>query len=73
MTVLQLNADIYRNLGVIAEDELALTKVANYVRRVVKQMTVKSHDEEAISPALLRQIEIARQESERGETIVCLA
>ena len=39
MTALQLNADIYRNLGIIAEDESMLDKVAKYLRRVAKQMT----------------------------------
>ena len=39
MTTLQLNADIYRSLGIIAEDESMLDKVAKYLRRVVKQMT----------------------------------
>ena len=39
MTALQLNADIYRSLGIIAEDESMLDKVAKYLRRVVKQMT----------------------------------
>jgi len=38
MTALQLNADIYRSLGIIAEDESMLDKVAKYLRRVVKQM-----------------------------------
>ena len=39
MTALQLNADIYRNLGIIAEDESMLKKVANYVRKLAKQLT----------------------------------
>ena len=39
MTALQLNADIYRNLGIIAEDQSMLDKVAKYVRRLAKQMT----------------------------------
>ena len=39
MTALQLNADIYRNLSVIAEDETMLEKVAKYVRKLAKQMT----------------------------------
>ena len=39
MTALQLNADIYRSLGIIAEDASMLDKVAKYLRRVVKQMT----------------------------------
>ena len=39
MTIVQLDADILRNLGIIAEDETMLDKVAKYLRRVVKQMT----------------------------------
>ena len=39
MTALQLNAEIYRNLGIIAEDESMLERVAKYLRRVAKQMT----------------------------------
>ena len=39
MTALQLNADIYRSLGIIAEDETMLDKVAKYLRRVAKQVT----------------------------------
>ena len=38
MTALQLNAEIYRNLGVIAEDESMLSKAAKYLRRLAKQM-----------------------------------
>ena len=32
-----LSADILRNLGVIAEDENLLNRVAKYLRRIVKQ------------------------------------
>ena len=39
MTALQLNAEIYRNLGIIAEDETMLKRVAKYVRKLAKQMT----------------------------------
>lgn len=39
MTALQLNAEIYRNLGMIAEDESLLTKAAKYIRRLAKQLT----------------------------------
>ena len=39
MSTMQLNADILRNLGIIAEDETTLAKVAKYIRRVAKQMT----------------------------------
>ena len=39
MNTLQLDADILRNLGIIAKDETMLSKVAKYVRRLAKQMT----------------------------------
>ena len=39
MTAIQLNADILRNLGVIAEDEGMLARAAKYLRRLAKQMT----------------------------------
>ena len=39
MTALQLNAELYRNLGIIAEDEGMLDKVVKYVRKLAKQMT----------------------------------
>ena len=39
MTALQLNAELYRNLGIIAEDEGMLDKVVRYVRKLAKQMT----------------------------------
>ena len=39
MTTLQLNADISRNLEIIAENETMLAKVAKYVRRLAKQLT----------------------------------
>ena len=38
MNTVQLDADILRNLGIIAADENMLDKVAKYLRRVVKQM-----------------------------------
>ena len=39
MTALQLNADIYRNLAILSEDESLLDKAAKYIRRLVKQAT----------------------------------
>ena len=39
MNALQLNAELYRNLSIIAEDEGMLDKVVKYVRRLAKQMT----------------------------------
>ena len=39
MTALQLNADIYRNLALLSEDESLLNKAAKYIRRLAKQLT----------------------------------
>lgn len=39
MTALQLNADIYRNLGIIAEDESMLKRVAKYLKRLTAELT----------------------------------
>ena len=39
MNTMQLNADILRNLGVIAQDETMLDRVAKYLRRMAKQIT----------------------------------
>lgn len=39
MTALQLNAELYKNLGIIAEDKGMFDKVVKYVRRLAKQMT----------------------------------
>ena len=42
MTAIQmgaLNAEILRNLGTISEDESMLTRVAKYLRKVVRDMS----------------------------------
>ena len=39
MTALQLNADIYRNLAILSEDESMLEKAAKSLRRLVNEMT----------------------------------
>lgn len=37
MTAVQLNAEILRNLGAIAEDESMLKRVAKYLRKLVAE------------------------------------
>ena len=39
MTALQLNADIYKNLAILSENESMLNKAAKYIRRLVNQVT----------------------------------
>lgn len=38
MTALQLNAELYRNLGIIAENETMFEKVVKYVRKLAKKI-----------------------------------
>ena len=38
MTTLQLIADIYRNLSIIAEDETMLKRVAKYLKRLTAEL-----------------------------------
>ena len=65
MTTAQLDADILRNLGIIAEDENRLDKVAKYLRRVVKQMT---EDPTLMSKEeFMARVEKAEQQYARGE------
>jgi len=45
MTAIQLNAEIYRALGVIAEDETLLNRAAKYL----KKLAVKKEDETLMS------------------------
>ena len=42
MTLQQMNVDLLRNLGIIAEVETMLDKLTKYARRLVKQMTEDS-------------------------------
>ena len=37
MTAIQLNAEILRNLGTLAEDESMLKRVAKYLRKLVAE------------------------------------
>ena len=37
MTTIQLNAEILRNLGTLAEDESMLKRVAKYLRKLVAE------------------------------------
>ena len=39
MTAIQLNAEILRNLGTLAEDESMLKRIAKYLRKLVSEKT----------------------------------
>ena len=70
MTALQLNADIYRSLGIISEDESVLRRVAKYLTRVAKQMT---DDPTCMTKEeYFARIDEAERQIERGEYTVQL-
>ena len=60
-----LNVEILRNLGIVAEDEGALKRVAKYLRRVVRELT--TDPTEMTKEEFFRQIDEAKKEYERGE------
>lgn len=42
MTTTEMSAEIFRNLGVLAENEDTLSRVAKYLRRLVKEQQANS-------------------------------
>ena len=73
MSTLQLgalNAEILRNLGVVAEDEGALQRVAKYLRRVVKEMTAAPT--EMTREEFFKRVDEGREQIRRGEGIKML-
>ena len=68
MTVAQLNAmnaQIWRDMGIIAEDENMMRRVAKYIRKVAKEMT---EDPTAMSKEEFYAMLDRREEAyERGE------
>ena len=65
MTAVQLNADIYRSLGIIAEDETMLSRVAKYLRRVAKQ--VSDDPTRMTKEEYFAMLERSKAQAERGE------
>ena len=67
MKTIQLDGEILRNLGIIAEDKMVLTKVAKYLRRMAKQAsqdsTLMSKDE------FFARVEEAEQDIKEGKGI----
>jgi len=62
--VLQLNAEIYRGLGVIAEDETLLRRAARYI----KKLAAKKQDETLMTEEeLLEKIRRGEEQYRRGE------
>jgi len=70
MTAIQLNAEILRNLGALAEDEGMLKRVAKYLRKLVAEKeadpTLMSKEE------FFARVDEAREQIKRGEGIEML-
>lgn len=62
-----MNAEILQNLGMIAEDESMLNRVAKYLRKVVKEMTAAPT--EMTKEEFFRRIDEGREQIRRGEGI----
>lgn len=68
MTITQLNADIYRSLGTIAEEEGLMKRAARYLRKLANQK--RQEDETSMSKEdFFAKIDHALKQAERGEGI----
>ena len=67
MTALQLNAELYRNLSIIADDESMLDKVVKYVRKLAMK---KQEDSTCMSKEeYFRRLDMAEKEIAEGKGI----
>lgn len=72
MTALEMNADLFRQLAIIAEDETLMAKVLKYVKKLTAQKQAEDETEYLMSsPAM---VEILKQGMEdikngRGEVV----
>jgi len=70
MTAIQLNADILRNLGTLAEDESMLKRVAKYLRKLVSE---KQNDSTLLTQKeFFARVDEARDQIRRGEGVEML-
>ena len=66
MTAVQLNADILRNLGTLAEDESMLKRVAKYLRKLVSE---KQNDPTLVSKEeFFASLDRGEEEYRQGKT-----
>ena len=70
MTAIQLNAEILRNLGALAEDEGMLKRVAKYLRKLVAE---KEADPTLMSTEeFFARVDEAQEQIKRGEGVEML-
>lgn len=66
MTAIQLNAEILRNLGTLAEDESMLKRVAKYLRKLVAEKETDST--EMSREEFFAKLERGEEEYRQGKT-----
>lgn len=67
MTALELNAELYKNLGIIAEDEMMYAKVVKYVRNLAKKM--QEDPTRMTEEEFFARVDEAREEIRQGKGI----
>ena len=65
MSILQLNAEILRNMSIIAEDETLLNRVAKYLRKLVSEK--QADPTEMTREEFVARIEKAEKQIEEGK------
>ena len=67
MTALQLNAELYRNLGIIAENETMFEKVVKYVRNLAKK--IQEDPTRMTKEEFFTRVDEAREEIRQGKGV----
>ena len=67
MSALELNAELYKNLGIIAEDETMFAKVVKYVRNLAKKM--QEDPTRMTEEEFFARVDEAREEIRQGKGI----
>ena len=70
MTAIQMNAEILRNMSIIAEDESLLKRVAKYLRKVVSEK--KADPTLLTKEEFFRRVDEGREQIRRGEGVEML-
>lgn len=65
MTTTQLNAEILRNMSIIAEDEALLRRAAKYLRKLVSEK--EADDTEMTEEEFFARVDKAKKEIEQGK------
>ena len=65
MTALEMNAELLRNMSIIAEDEALLKRAARYLRKLVAEK--QADDTELSKEEFFARVDEAREQIRQGE------